>query len=199
MKKIYRFLTCVSLVTGVAGSPVLAQTPAASERGAAKAQQEREREKENKQAGALNAQDRQFLTEALEGNRAETELAKLAEQKATSQPVRELAQTLQTDHARANDTLESIAGKVGVPAEPAMKPKHKQLQDRLSRLEGDAFDRAYASEMVKDHEKDIARYEKASRQLQNAELKAYASETLPHLKQHLELARSAQNPTPKTR
>ena len=227
MKKIYRFLTCASLVTGLSASPAFAQTPSPSERGAGQQERQRERDKTSSgeevgrdvpsqgtqtdprghttadknagQAGSLTGQDRQFLTEALEGNHAEAELAKLAEQKATSQPVRELAQTLQKDHEQANDKLQSIAGGAGSASQPSVTPQHKQLQDRLSRLEGEAFDRAYAMEMVKDHEKDIAKYEKASKQLKHAELKAYASETLPHLKRHLEMARSAQNPTSRTK
>ena len=81
---------------------------------------------------------------------------------------------------------------------PPLKPAHKQLQDRLSALDGEAFDRAYATEMVKAHEKAIAMYEKASTQLQHGELKAYATESLPKLKKHLEMARAAQNATTRT-
>ena len=223
MKKIYRFLTCASLVAGLTASPAFTQTPSPSERGAGQEARQRERDKTTSsgetvggdvpsqgtqaapadknagQAGSFSGHDREFLTEALEGNHAEAELAKLAAQKATSQPVRELAQTLQKDHEQANAKLQSIAGGAGSASPPSVTPQHKQLQDRLSRLEGEAFDRAYAMEMVKDHEKDIAKYEKASKQLKHAELKAYASETLPHLKRHLEMARNAQNPTSRTK
>lgn len=88
---------------------------------------------------------------------------------------------------------------LGVPTDPQVKPAHRQLRERLSALEGAAFDRAYTSEMVKEHEKDIQMYEKAQAQLQNEQLKAYATETLPRLEAHLDHARTAQKgaPSPK--
>jgi putative membrane protein len=150
-------------------------------------------------AGALSGPDRTFLADAMEGNHAEVALAEMAQKKAASQAVRELASMIQRDHQQANDKLTSIAGKIGAAENPtALKPEHKQLQDRLSRLEGAAFDSAYAAEMVKEHQKDIAKYEKASGQLQQAELKAYATQTLPHLKQHLEKSRAAQSQSQST-
>jgi len=149
---------------------------------------------QDKTAGSLAAPDRTFLTDAMEGNRAEVELAQLAQRKADSQAVRDLAKAIQQDHEQANQKLKSIAGTVGAADNaPNLKPEHKQLSDRLSKLDGAAFDNAYASEMVKDHQKDIAKYEKASQQLHHPELKSYATETLPNLKHHLEMARSAQS------
>jgi len=118
----------------------------------------------------------------------------MAQSKADSQAVRDLAKTIQQDHQKANEKLTSIAGKLGAADNAvALKPEHKQLQDRLSKLNGASFDAAYASEMVKDHEKDVAKYQKASQELHDAQLKAYATETLPSLKQHLEMSRSAQS------
>ena len=152
--------------------------------------------------GALQGADHAFLVDAMQGNRAEVALAKMAQSKADSEAVRNLAKTLEEHHQKANDKLTSIASKVGASDNAtAPKPEHKQLQERLSRLEAAAFDNAYASEMVKEHEKDIAKYQKASQQLQHAELKAYATETLPTLKQHLEQARTAlsQVSSPKTK
>lgn len=143
--------------------------------------------------GTLKGPDRAFLAEAMRGNRAEVELARLAQQKADSQAVRDLAKAIETDHQQANERLQSIAASVGAADNTTeLEPKHRQLQDRLSRLDAAAFDKAYASEMVKDHQKDIRTYEKASRQVQHADLKAYATETLPKLKQHLEQARAVQ-------
>ncbi|WP_239492033.1 DUF4142 domain-containing protein [Luteitalea sp. TBR-22] len=153
-------------------------------------------------SGALKGPDRAFMLEAMEGNRAEVELARLAQQKADSQAVRDLAKMIETHHEQAGRKLQSIAASVGA-SDSAMdlKPTHKQLQERLSRLEGATFDKAYADEMVKDHQKDIQAYQKATRQLQHPALKTYATETLPTLEQHLDQARAAQQQTgsqPKT-
>jgi putative membrane protein len=149
---------------------------------------------------SLRGPDRTFLVDALEGNHAEIQLAQLAQQKASSASVRELAQTILQHHEQASAKLTSIATEAEAASNtPTLKPQHKQLHDRLSKAEGAEFDRLYASEMVKEHQKDIQKYEKASTQLQHAGLKAYATETLPTLKKHLDMARDAQGGSPKTR
>jgi len=156
--------------------------------------------REGGSAAGLRGPDRMFLTDALEENQAEIQLAELAQQKASSQAVRELAQTIQQHHEQANTKLTSIASEAAAGNNaPPLKPQHKQLHDRLSKLEGAEFDRMYASEMVKEHQKDIQKYQKASTQLQHAGLKAYATETLPTLKKHLDMARNAQGASSKTR
>lgn len=149
---------------------------------------------------SLRGADRTFLADAMAGNQAEIQLAQLAQQKASSQGVRDLAQAIQQHHQDANSKLTSIATDASAANNAtALKPQHKQLHDRLSKLEGAEFDRMYASEMVKEHQKDIQKYEKASTQLQHAGLKSYATETLPTLKKHLDMARNAQGASPKTR
>lgn len=141
---------------------------------------------------ALRGADRTFIVDAMAGNQAEVQLAQLAQQKASSQGVKDLAQAIEQHHEMANTKLTAIATQVGASNnQTALKPQHKQLHDKLSKLEGDAFDRAYASEMVKEHQKDIQKYEKASKQLQHEALKSYATETLPTLKEHLDMARNA--------
>lgn len=151
---------------------------------------------DSKAPGALSAVDRTFMIDAMEGNRAEVALAELAQKKATHESVRELAAMIQRHHEQANDKLKSIAADIDAGTNPTdLKPEHKQAEEKLSRLDERAFDAAYASEMVKEHQKDIAKYEKAAGQLQQAQLKAYARETLPHLKEHLEKARAAQRAT----
>ncbi|MGA8305461.1 MAG: DUF4142 domain-containing protein [Candidatus Acidiferrales bacterium] len=52
-----------------------------------------------------------------------------------------------------------------------------------------AFDRGYAQAMVKDHEQDVAAFEKESRAGKDQTIKSFAQETLPTLKEHLHLAR----------
>ena len=149
---------------------------------------------------ALPGPDRTFLVDAMEGNLAEIQLAQLAQQKASSQAVKELAQTIQQHHEAANAKLTSVATEAAAANNPTtLKPQHKQLHDRLSKLEGAEFDRMYASEMVKEHQKDIQKYQKASTQLRHDGLKAYATETLPTLKKHLDMARNAQGASPKTK
>ncbi len=67
--------------------------------------------------------------------------------------------------------------------------KTQKASDKLGKESGDAFDKAYMSMMVKDHEKDVKEFEEASKNADDADLKAWAGKTLPTLQHHLEMAK----------
>jgi putative membrane protein len=79
--------------------------------------------------------------------------------------------------------------------------KDRASYDALSKLSGAAFDRAYARDMVKDHEEDIADFNKEATGGQKAAIRDFASQTLPTLQDHLKQAKemrqnvAASNPT----
>jgi putative membrane protein len=140
------------------------------------------------QAKADKANQR-FITQAIEGNLAEVQMGQLAQEKGTSEGVRTYGRMLQQDHSAAAQKSTAVATQLGVtpPAEP--NKKQKAMHHSLAKLSGAAFDKKFASEMVKDHKKEIASYEKAARK-QNDPAAAYASETLPTLQKHLQTAQS---------
>jgi putative membrane protein len=74
---------------------------------------------------------------------------------------------------------------------PPKGPGSKQQADikKFSKLTGEKFDREYAGHMVKDHEKAVALFEKQAKNGDAAELKDFASKTLPTLQEHLKMAR----------
>jgi putative membrane protein len=55
---------------------------------------------------------------------------------------------------------------------------------KLERLSGSQFDRAYIAEMVSDHRKTVTKFERASQSLDDAELKQFATDTLPKIREH---------------
>ncbi|HEY7544554.1 MAG TPA: DUF4142 domain-containing protein, partial [Blastocatellia bacterium] len=65
----------------------------------------------------------------------------------------------------------------------------KKMVDKMSKLSGAEFDREYMSLMVKDHEKAVALFEKESKDGKDQELKTWAGNTLPTLREHLQMAR----------
>ena len=71
-------------------------------------------------------------------------------------------------------------------------PKHRQLQERLSKLSGAAFDRAYVEEMVKDHRKDVSEFRREAAQARDADLKAWAGKTLPTIEDHFKQVQQLQ-------
>jgi len=133
-----------------------------------------------------------FAREAAAGGMAEVELGRLAVQKASNPAVKEFGQHMVDDHAKANAELQSIAAQAGVELPSAMDAKQKKIYDKLSSLSGSAFDRAYMDDMVKDHKEDIAAFEKASRAPGDSPFKAFATDKLPTLRQHLQMAQVTQ-------
>jgi len=135
--------------------------------------------------------DSDFVRKASAGGLAEVQLGQLAQQKASSLAVREFGKQMVNDHSKANDELKSIASKQGMSVSTSMDSKSQALYDKLSAMNGKEFDSAYISAMVKDHKEDIAEFQKESGNGQNAAIKAFASSTLPTLKEHLSMAQSA--------
>jgi putative membrane protein len=141
----------------------------------------------------LSSADRKFLMEAAQGGMLEVESGRLALEKASSKEVKDFAQQLVKDHTDANEKLMQIAQDKGIELPKKLDAKHKQKLDKLAKLEGAEFDRAYMSEMGhKDHKKDIQAFEKQARQGKDPELKVFAEETLPVLQKHLSMAQKVQ-------
>jgi putative membrane protein len=139
---------------------------------------------------SLSKADQVFVKDAAEGGMAEVELGRLAVEKASNADVKKFGQRMVEDHNKANEELKDIAGKqnVALPNEPTAK--HKATKDRLSKLSGGQFDKAYMSEMLKDHNKDVAAFQRESNSGRDPDIKSFAAKTLPTLKDHLREARS---------
>ena len=97
-----------------------------------------------------------------------------------------IGEMMVTDHAKANANLTKVATAKGVKLPDKLDKKHAMMVDKMTKLSGKEFDTAYVSEMVEDHKKDVAEFEKAANELSDPDLKAFAKETLPTLKKHLE-------------
>ncbi|MFO1431734.1 MAG: DUF4142 domain-containing protein [Candidatus Competibacteraceae bacterium] len=140
--------------------------------------------------GPLSRQDREFVQQAAQGGLAEVELGQLAQQNASSDAVKQFGKRMVDDHSQANDKLMQIAENHGLTPPTSVDEKHKALMSRLSAMNGKDFDRAYMAAMVDDHKKDIREFEQAAGSSSAQDVKQFAQQTLPTLKQHLELANS---------
>ena len=132
--------------------------------------------------------DRTFAGKAATGGVAEVELGKLARERASNDAVRQFGRRMAADHGTANDELMQLAKSKNLSLSTDLDIKSRQLRDRLARLSGNAFDRAYMSAMVKDHKTDVAGFKKQAEQGKDPDLKAWASQKLPTLQAHLRLA-----------
>jgi putative membrane protein len=141
-------------------------------------------------AQETSAADEKFASEAASGGIAEVKLGQLAQEKAASQKVKEFGQKMVNDHSKAGDELKEVAQKEGLRLPEEMSPQDQATYNRLSRLSGEQFDRAYERAMLTDHEKDVAAFEREASSGKNEALKQFAARTLPTLKEHLKEARA---------
>jgi len=137
---------------------------------------------------SLNRSDRKFIETAAQGGLAEVELGKLAAQKAQSADVKQFGERMVQDHGKANQQLMQIAQQKGVNVPTALEGKHKRMYDKLSKAAPDKFDREYMDAMEDDHKKDVREFREASKDAKDADVKAFATQTLPVLEEHRKMA-----------
>lgn len=147
------------------------------------------RNAETRKDDKLARGDRKFIQEAAQAGMYEVEAAKIAASKATDPQVKSYAGMLVDQHSAANNELVQLANskKVELPAAP---PRSKRRDvEKLGKLSGKALDQRFVREVgIKDHQKDIKKFEKASKDVKDPELKAWIDKTLPHLREHLAAA-----------
>jgi len=133
--------------------------------------------------------DKKFVREAAQGGMAEVELGKLATEKASSDEVKKFGQRMVDDHTKAGNELKQIAGEKGIVVSQQLSAKDKMTKDRLSKLSGEQFDKAYMADMVKDHTQDVADFQKEANSGADSDVKNFAAKTLPTLQDHLREAK----------
>lgn len=143
---------------------------------------------ESSRANNITAPD--FVMKAASGGMMEVALAKMAQQKAKNPRVKNFGKMLIQDHTKANNELKGIASSKSITVPSEMMAEHKSHVDEMSKMSGAEFEKHYISMMVTDHQKDISDFKNASENLIDAEIKNFASKTLPVLQKHLDSAQS---------
>ena len=138
----------------------------------------------------LSAGDQKFAKEAAIGGMTEVALGKLAQQNGQSDQVKQFGARMVQDHGKANDELQSIAASHDFQLPQQPDKKDQALQDKLERLQGAAFDRAYMSAMVKDHNADMKAFRREAQKGRDPALKQFAEKTLQTIEQHDQLAKN---------
>jgi putative membrane protein len=137
-------------------------------------------------------EDQNFVNEAAQGGLVEVRLGELAQQQAKSPEVKDFGQRMVEDHGQANDKLKEMSEQKGIELPQDLSEDGQAIYEELQQKSGAEFDEAYMDEMVSDHEGDVAAFEDYVENAKDAELRSFAEETLPTLKEHLELAKKTQ-------
>jgi putative membrane protein len=140
-------------------------------------------------SSAQNMADQSFVSETMQGNLAEVQLAQLAQQKSQSQDVKQFAQKLANDHSQMNQKwFEPVAKQLNVSEPKGPSKKDKKLMAKLEGLSGDEFDKEYITAMVKDHQDDLKKFKQEADGSQDPTLKQIAQQGSTVISQHLQLA-----------
>ncbi len=138
--------------------------------------------------GNMTSQDHDFIMDAAMGGMMEVELGRVAAEKGMSDAVKQFGQRMVDDHSKANSELMSLASSKGMTLPTELDAKHREQVTKFSAMSGAELDREYTKMMVSDHRKDVSEFEKESTRGTDADLKAFASKTLPTLQEHLKMA-----------
>jgi putative membrane protein len=138
---------------------------------------------------SITHQDSAFLKDAAEGGMDEVKLGELALQNATSDRVKKFGRRMIDDHTRMGDEIKGLAASKNVNVASDIGIVDKASYKMLAMKTGEAFDKDYIRDMVKDHETDLAAFRKEVNNGSDPDVKAAAQKAIPTLEEHLRMAR----------
>jgi putative membrane protein len=166
MKKLYMLLVALVLVVGWSSLPF--------------AQDKAERK---------TVPDGRFMMDAARDGIFHVEAGKLAAQRASSEGVKKFGQHAVDHHTQINGELAQLASQKGVTLPKKMSKKEQEALDKVAKLSGPDFDKAYLEMEIKDHSKDLSAFQKEAKDGKDPDVKAWAAKTVAAIEEHLEMAR----------
>ena len=137
----------------------------------------------------LAAADQTFVTAVAGVNAGEIQVSQLAATKARSPRVKAFANQMVTDHTAVGQQFGTLIQSKG--ATPDATPP-QMISDDMTKLQADrpaAFDRDYMRDQVGVQQAAVQAFQDEIANGQDADLKQFATTTLPTLQQHLATAR----------
>jgi putative membrane protein len=142
----------------------------------------------------LSKADQQFMVKAAQGGMAEVQMAQLAAQNSSSDAIKDYAQRMIQDHTQANNQLMALAAQKGVTLPTTLDSKQQATYDKLSKLTGANFDKAYIKAAgINAHTQQAALFQHEAQKGQDPDVKAFAAQVLPIVQDHLQMAKSLQS------
>jgi putative membrane protein len=138
--------------------------------------------------------DADFVAEAVASNYAEIELAQLAAEKSNDTEIKQVAQFLENQHTKVLAELKDVAGKrvISIPSNADDAAKRK-IEDLTKEDDVKDFNKQWCKEMIDKHEASIEKFETRMKETEDEELKTWISQTLPHLREHLDRIKACHN------
>ncbi|MDV3000659.1 MAG: hypothetical protein N5P05_002265 [Chroococcopsis gigantea SAG 12.99] len=128
--------------------------------------------------------DREFAMKAAQGGMAEVKMGQLALNRASNPEVKKFAKMMIDQHTKANKELEQIAKAQKITLPKTLTSADQATYNKLAKLRGTQFDRAYITAMEKAHIKDANLFQMQTERGENAQLVSFANKTLPIIQNH---------------
>lgn len=136
--------------------------------------------------------DAKFLVSAAEINLEEIQLGQLAQSKGTIAEVKDLGKMMESEHNKALIDLKALADKKQITIPTTITDDGQQAYKKLDDKKGNEFNKAYCDMMVDGHKDAIEKFEKASMDAADPDIKEWAATMLPALRTHLDNAINCQ-------
>ena len=143
--------------------------------------------------GRKNENDAEFLVDVAEINQEEINLGKLAQEKGSMTDVKELGKMMVAAHTKAYADLTALASQKSISLPASKTEDVNEAYTKMSeKKSGKNFDKEYCDMMVDGHKEAIDKFEKASNNSVDPDIKMMATNMLPELRKHLEMAEMCQ-------
>ncbi|MBB6612786.1 DUF4142 domain-containing protein [Pontibacter sp. Tf4] len=139
-------------------------------------------------SSVTNLDDATFMSTAASSNAFEVQAGNIAQQRATDQKVKDYAKMMVEHHTQASQEMNTVASQMSLTLTQALHPMHQEMLDELNNYTGNDFDEKYMDIMERAHKMDIAMFEAKSQNAQNPSVKAFATKTVPTLRNHQQMA-----------
>ncbi|MBA3581219.1 MAG: DUF4142 domain-containing protein [Gammaproteobacteria bacterium] len=141
-------------------------------------------------ASNVSANDADFFQKAAQIGLFELRAAEVASTRAIMKNTKSYASMLAMEHNKNNDQLKALAASKNVQLPDQLNDDHQKHLKDLQKENYKDFDESYIEEMIEGHKDAIYLFEKTAKDSKDADIRAYANNTLPALKKHLQAAQA---------
>jgi putative membrane protein len=121
----------------------------------------------------------------------EIQSGQLASEKARNDDVQSFGKQMADDHSKTSDDLkEFIDEDIKVELPSKLDDEHQANLDKLKGFSDNQFDKEYVRMQIDAHQKAVTLFDSYAAAGENDDLKKWAGDTLPKLKEHLEEAQN---------
>jgi len=130
--------------------------------------------------------DAKFLVAAAEINLEEIQLGQLAQTLGTATHVKELGKMMEKEHTKAQTDLRALAAKKQITIPTTLTDDGISANKKLMDTKASDFDKEYADMMVNGHKDAIDKFQKASTDATDPDIRNWATAMLSTFRTHLD-------------